>query len=328
MKLCCLWLWLVALNGWALERYDFSQPAMGTVFRLSLYAPDAVSAEKAQIAAFARVKEIEHCASDYEPESELSILCRNSGSQKISADMRQLLTLGQQFAQQTSGAFDVTSGHLSQLWRRSKRRHTLPDDAHLQRALSLTGWQRVKLNEQGVSLEHGTQLDLGGLAKGYAADAALLVLKEHGIVSAAVAASGDIAIGAAPPDSKGWPVFLRAFETEVGQDKQIKLLLHDCGVSTSGDLFQFIEISGQRYSHIINPKVGLGLTQRIACSVVAPNAATSDALATAMCVLGHTAGKEVLAKHYSGTCQARWVELIATDKIVERSFGPTLVVED
>jgi FAD:protein FMN transferase len=326
MRLLCLCLCLLALKAWALERYDFSQPAMGTVFRLSFYAADSGTAQRAQLAALTRVKEIEQCASDYAPESELTLLCRNSGAQEVSADMQQLLSKSLILAQQTGGAFDVTSGHLSQLWRRSKRRFALPDAEHLQRALSLTSWERITLNQDGVRLEPGTQLDLGGIAKGYAADAAMRVLKEHGISSAVVAASGDLAIGAAPPDSKGWPVSLRAFAAEESEDSTLRLLLHDCGVSTSGDVHQYVEIAGKRYSHIIDPKVGLGLTRRVACSVIAKDATTSDALATAMCVLGYEAGKAVLKAHYANS-QARWVEVGDGGKVVEHSFGPSLAVE-
>jgi thiamine biosynthesis lipoprotein len=72
--------------------------------------------------------------------------------------------------------------------------------------------------------------------------------------------------------------------------------LKNCAVSTSGDLYQFTEIDGVRYSHIVSPKTGLGLTVRVACSVIAPDCTTSDALATAMCVMGREKGMAVAAK--------------------------------
>jgi FAD:protein FMN transferase len=286
------------------QRMEFTHAAMGTQFRISLYAADSAAAERAVQAAWARVAEIEQVASDYLPETELCQLCLSTQPRDVSADMRALLIHGQTFALHTHGAFDITAGHLTQLWRRSKRRMELPSSQHLQRALSLTGWQRIHLAEQ-VQLQPQTQLDMGGLAKGYAADAALKVLKNHGLACAVVAASGDLALGAAPPGQVGWEVYLRTFEKEEQADQRLRLELQHCGVSTSGDLHQFIQLAGQRYSHIIDPKTGLGLTQRIACSVIAPDATTSDALATALCVLGVEQGGKVLQKHYPRAA-ARW----------------------
>lgn len=297
------------------QRMDFSHPAMGTQFRITLYAEDTAQAETAVKAAWTRVDEIERVASDYLPESELCQLCLARGPRSVSADMRALLTHALDFAQKTEGAFDVTTGHLTQLWRRSKRRMELPTEAHLHRALSLTGWQRVTLAEQ-VQLQPETQLDMGGLAKGYSADAALQVLKKHGLPCAVVAASGDLAIGTAPQGSAGWEVRLRTFEKEEQADTWLRMELQDCGVSTSGDLHQFVELAGQRYSHIIHPKTGLGLTHRIACSVIAESATRSDALATAMCVLGVEKGRRVLLQHYPKV-KARWA---TPDQVVKHGL--------
>ena len=89
---------------------------------------------------------------------------------------------------------------------------------------------------------------------------------------------------------------LRTF-TRPGEDDELRVLtLSDCAVSTSGDLYQFLEIDGVRYSHIVSPVTGHGLIERIACSVIAADSTTSDALATAMCVLGPERGQALAAK--------------------------------
>ena len=113
------------------------------------------------------------------------------------------------------------------------------------------------------------KLDLGGIAKGYAADQALAVLKSQGVVSALVDASGDLAIGAAPPGQQGWKIGIAPLEA--GSPPSRFLMLAECGVATSGDAWQFVEIDGHRYSHIIDPHTGIGLTTRSSVTVIAPD---------------------------------------------------------
>jgi thiamine biosynthesis lipoprotein len=128
------------------------------------------------------------------------------------------------------------------------------------------------------------RLDLGGIGKGFAADEALKILKGRGIARALVAASGDIAIGDPPPAEPGWKVGITTIDVRTN-DSQHVLLLHNCGISTSGDTEQFIEINGIRYSHIVDPATCLGLTNRIQDSIIAPNATTTDGLDTALSVM-------------------------------------------
>lgn len=280
--------WAAAPGKEPPAHYEFSRPQMGTVFKIELYADSPASAEKAAEAAFARVAALNQICSDYLPDSELIQLCRK-GTMAVSQDLFRVLSAAQDISQRTEGAFDVTVGHMTNLWRRSKRKGTLPTAEQLAHARALTGWQKITLDRpsQRVTLaQPGMQLDLGGIAKGFAADEALAVLKQHGLSCAVVAASGDLAIGDPPPGKSGWDVGLRTFEAAEATDRQVHLRLSNCGVSTSGDLHQFVEIAGVRYSHIVDPATGLGLTRRIACTVIAPNAMTSDGTDNAVCVLG------------------------------------------
>lgn len=300
-----------------LKRFSFQRPEMGTVFKIDLFAKDEATATAAAEAAFDRVVALNRICSDYLPDSELIHLCQ-TGSMKVSDDLFKVLSISRTIAKQTGGAFDPTIGHLTNLWRRSKRKGILPTDAQLTKARALTKWSYLMLDDKTkmVTLAMpGMQLDLGGIAKGFAADEALAVLKLHDITRAVVSASGDLAIGDSPPGETGWEVSLRTFEAAEAQDRQIKLRLANCGVSTSGDLHQWIEIDGVRYSHIIHPATGLGLTQRIACTVIAPNATTSDALATTMCVLGIERGQAVLPQFEKTS--VRFVDLDAQGKVRE-----------
>jgi thiamine biosynthesis lipoprotein len=129
------------------------------------------------------------------------------------------------------------------------------------------------------------RLDLGGIAKGYALDQLLRVLEDHGVSSALVDGGGDVAVSAPPPGTRGWRVEL--FAVTSGDDSgRTALVLAHAAVATSGDLARSVQIGAIRYSHIVDPRTGLGLTTRTGASVVARDGMTADAFATAASVLG------------------------------------------
>ena len=131
------------------------------------------------------------------------------------------------------------------------------------------------------------QLDLGGIAKGYAADQALAVLRSHGLPRALVAASGDIAVGDPPPGKRNWRVAVGKLDATNGEPARI-LYLNNAAVSTSGDAEQFVEIGGRRYSHIVDPRTGVGLTERLQVTVIGRQATDTDSF----CHDGQRAGVE------------------------------------
>jgi thiamine biosynthesis lipoprotein len=230
----------------ALSRYSFTQPHMGTRFQIIVYTPDKDKAEKATKAAFARIAALNATMSDYDKTSELMRLCAKAGGPPVpvSADLFFVLSRAQKVSRQSDGAFDVTVGPIVRLWRKARRQKKLPDSEKLKEARALVGWRNVRLDEKKRTVEllkAGMQLDLGGIAKGYAADEALAVLKKHGIASALVAAGGDIAVSAAPPGADGWKITIAPLP---GEKDSGRLILHDAAVSTSGDAEQLVEIDG------------------------------------------------------------------------------------
>jgi thiamine biosynthesis lipoprotein len=240
--------------------------------------------------------------SDYKPTSELMQLCARAGGPPVavSEDLFRVLAAAQDLAERSDGAFDVTVGPVVRLWRRARRRHELPDPDRLAKALELVGCQKLRLDPKARTAElmkPGMLLDLGGIAKGYAADEALATLKRYGIESALVAGGGDIAVGSAPPGKAGWRIAIASLEPPGIANPKSKiqnLLLRDAAVSTSGDAEQHVEIGGVRYSHIVDPKTGMALTGRSSVTIVAPNCTTSDGLATAVSVLGPERGLELV----------------------------------
>lgn len=285
--------WATSVCGLAAEppltRFEFSQPHMGTRFKIILYAPDAAVAARAADKAFERIARLDDTMSDYRSGSELMSLCHKAGGPPVavSEDLFRVLSHSQELAKQTGGAFDITAGPVIHLWRRARRRHELPDKRELARALRLVGYKLLRLNAKARTarlMKSGMILDLGGIAKGYAADEALKVLARHGITRALVAAGGDIAVGAPPPGEPGWRIGIAPLESPEEPPTRF-LLLHDVGVSTAGDAEQHVEIGGRRYSHIIDPRTGRALEGRSSVTVVAPNATSSDSLATAFSVM-------------------------------------------
>jgi thiamine biosynthesis lipoprotein len=298
---------LFSLQGHAQQRFDFESVQMATKFRLRLHAENRETAEKAAEDAFAHVAALTAVFSDYEPYSELSRLNATKPNVPFQAspELVEIITRSLEISQLTDGAFDITCGHLTRLWRSMKNRKQLPPPERLAAAKAAMDWHAVKVDAQASTItltKPGMLLDLGGIAKGYAADSVLKRLRErHHITRALVIAGGDIAIGDPPPGKEGWEIKLRTYIEPIGGGvaKLDTVLLKNTAVSTSGDLYQSITIEGKRYAHIISPKSGLGVTETVSCSVIARDGTTSDALATAMVVLGKEKGSEI-AKRIPG----------------------------
>ena len=258
---------------------------MGTIFAVTLYAPDDETAKGGFEAAFARAEEINQAASDYMAESDVTKFNAAPADEwiPVSQDLVKMVAYGLELADLTNGSYDPTLGTVTHLWRETREARVLPSPETLKEALAHTGWEKVQVDQKNNQLMKSdplVRIDLGGIGKGYAADEMLTALEQKGIRSALVAAGGDVRCGQAPPDKTGWTIGLKDQFGEVSQT----LTVTNCAVSTSGDLNQFVEIEGKRYSHIINPIIGLGLDQPIMATVVAPRGQMTDPLATAACV--------------------------------------------
>ena len=292
---------LGACAGPRATRFEYAAPAMGTRFRLVLYAPDRALADRAAAAAFARIAALDACLSDYAPTSELNTLCRRTDTEapleaEVSPDLARVLALAQGWAERTAGAFDVTVGPYSRLWRRARRRGVPPAAAALREASASVGYRRLAVDATDRRVRFaasGMRLDLGAIGKGYALDAALATLRRHGLKSVLIDGGGDVLVGAAPPGHDGWRVVVSPAETG-GPGEPVEtgtmLVLVDAAVATSGDRARFLEAGGRRYSHLLDPRTGAALERRLQVSVLARDGATADALASAVSVLGPEEG--------------------------------------
>ena len=293
--------WLVGL-GVALAppdpnhsiRYQFQQTQMAVPVKLVLYAPDNATANRAAERVFQRLAQLNAILTDYDPDSELRRLCDTAGEGKavpVSEELWRVLVHAQSLAERTEGAFDVTVGPVVRVWRLARQFHKMPPQELLDRMRTVVGYRFVRLvpEQRAVELRKpGMRLDLGGIAKGFALDEALKTLRNEGIVCAMVEAGGDIGLGAPPPGKPGWIIGLAPPERD--SPPALYLCLSGCFVATSGDLWQFVELGGKRYSHIVDPRTGIGLTDRITVTVVAPEGMAADGLSTAVSVLGPEKG--------------------------------------
>lgn len=278
----------------AMHRYEYTEPHMGTVCRLQLYASNHNTADRAAKAGFTRIQALNTILSDYQSDSELMKLCQSAGqgSQPVSPELFTILQASYTWGERSQGAFDVSIGPLIQLWRRARRTRELPSATAIRDAQALVGYRDILLNAptRSVTLpKPKMRLDLGGIAKGYVADEVQRVLHTHGITSACVAMGGDVCVSLRPPGTEGWVISIAPLDKH-GTEPVARLLLENQAVSTAGDMEQFVEIQGIRYSHIVDPKTGLGLVGRMSCTVVAPRGIDSDAADTAICIMGHEKG--------------------------------------
>ncbi len=277
-----------------LQRYRDERPGMGSTFEIVLYAPSEQAAREAFDAAYDRIAALNRIFSDYDAESEAGRLSRSApmaAPVTVSAEMARVLECAQQTGQRSEGVFDVTIGPLSRLWRRARAQKRLPTSARLQEALASTGWQHLRFDPVRRTVQltaPGMRLDFGGIAKGFANDEALAVLRDRGLPHALVNGGGDLALGAPPPDQPGWRIGIAPLQENA--PPSLRMHVSQCGVATSGDAFQSVEIDGRLYSHIVDPRTGLGLSHRSSVTVIARDGVTADALATAVSVLGPDRG--------------------------------------
>jgi len=283
-----------------LERYEATERHMGVVFNIVLYSESETKAKLGFEAAFDRIDQLDRTMSDYDSDSELSRLSNSSPTSepvKVSDDLWRVLVKSQDLSEKSDGAFDVTVGALTKLWRRARRQHELPSEERLKEAMRAVGYRHLSLDCGTKSVSLGIpnmRLDLGGIAKGYAADEALAALKTLGISRALVNASGDIALGDSPPGKPGWKIGIAPLNPDTTPSRFLEL--SNCAVATSGDAWQFVEVDGRRYSHIIDPRTGLGLMERSSVTIVAPTCTDADGLASAVSVLGPKAGVDFVDK--------------------------------
>ncbi len=276
-----------------LKKFVFEKAEMGVPFRITLFAESEAKAKDAAEAGFARVEALNRIFSDYEDDTELVRLSHTSGSgraMKVSDDLWAVLARAQMLAARTNGAFDVTCGPLTGMWRNARRKHELPSPERVAAMTTRVGWRKMRLDEKARTVEllaPGMRLDVGSIGKGYAADEALKVVRAKGCPSAMVAGSGDISAGDPPPGRNGWRIEVVGLDLDdaTSAPPPVVIEIANAAIATSGDRTQRLDANGRRLSHILDPRTGQPLTDHALVSVVATDGLTAG-ISTACSVIG------------------------------------------
>ena len=289
---------------WAADlpvRYEASHHAMGTVFTVVAYGRDARSLAQVANQAFEEIDRLDAQMSDYRPQSELAGINRAAARQAVVVEPRlfQLIRDSLGYSDETGGAFDITVGPLMKAWGFFRGQGCLPSRGELRQVLRRVGYTHVKLDQGQRTIRfdvEGVELDLGGIAKGYAVDEAVEILRSNGVTCALVSSgtSSLYALGA-PPEERGWKVTLRdPYQAEKVGDI---VYLKDYSLSASGSYEKFFKLDGRTYCHLLDPREGQPVENMLATAVLAPRAVQSDAVSTAFFVLGVEGSRKYLATH-------------------------------
>src|SRR5262249_39921716 len=250
--------------GWVMahqmQRYEDSRVSMGCVYTIAVYGHDLARLREAVAAALDEVDRIDRLMSNYKNDSELSRVNREAAKAPVKVDHELFDFIAEclRYSRESEGAFDITVGPLMKAWGFFRGEGRLPSEAELGEALSRVGYRHIILNHQEKTIRfdrEGVELDLGGIAKGYAVDRAIGVLKQHKIETALVNACGSTIYGlGTPPGRIAWRLKL---QDPIDRRKvAMQVRLKNQALSVSGSYEKFFEIDGVRYSHIMDPRIG------------------------------------------------------------------------
>jgi FAD:protein FMN transferase len=282
-------------------RYEATHEAMGTVFMVAAYGPDAAYLAEVVNQVFEEIDSLDRQMSNYKPESELSVINRQAASGDVIVEPAffSLLQDSLRYSAETGGAFDITVGPLMKEWGFFRGHGRVPSQAEIAKVLERVGYKHVKLDSARRTIrfdESGVEIDLGGIAKGYAVDRAVEILRSNHL-EAALVSSGTSSIYAlgSPPGQRGWKVTLRdPFDAHKVGDT---IHLQNYSLSTSGSYEKFFKVGGKTYCHIMNPHTGWPVDGMLSTAVMASSTLKSEALSKPFFIWGAERSRPYLRAH-------------------------------
>ena len=281
---------------------------MGTTYTIRFHTRTAVDAEKVEKGIKNRLELVNNLMSNWVADSDISRFNAREGLEPVTISEHTARVIRQAMAlsNRTEGAFDPTVSPLIELWGFGTRepRREAPSDDEIRTALARCGMTQLRLDENLLTRRvSGLTLNLSAIAKGYAIDLVADYLTEQGITDFMVDVGGDMRVKGANPEGVAWRIGIEKPEYE-GQTTLFRVAsLRNVALATSGDYRNFFEVDGVVYSHVIDPRNGWPVKTGVAsASVIAPNCATADALATTLMVLSAEAGLELVESMESVEC--------------------------
>ncbi len=259
-----------------------------TICNVNLYED---SSEELYAEIFSRLRQIESTFNNYSPFSEISRVNENAAEREVavSEDFFVVLKTALDFCEISGGAFDITVGPLVKLWNVTVENPRVPAEEDFERVMSLIGYKNVILskNEGAPTVrfaKKGVQLDLGAIAKGFAADEVEKILREKKVRRAVISLGGNVYVHGKKSSSEKWSVGIR---NPFGEGNAATLFAENNSVVTSGGYERFFEKDGELYSHILNPATGFPVrTDIVSVTIICPNSMAADALSTSIFVCG------------------------------------------
>lgn len=273
---------------------------MDTLVTITVASGSKDKAEKAIDKAFLEIEKLEKLSNFFSPDSEITRINKSAGISevKVSSDILDLLNKALYVSENTGGAFDVTIGPLISLYDFHENIH--PEQSAIKKNIALVNYKGLLIDRDKSTVflrKNGMLVDPGGIAKGYAADRVVDVLKQNGISSGIVAVAGDIKTFGHKPDGRPWKIGIRHPRAKDGEDDIMATIeLSDMAISTSGDYERFFVSEGIRYHHLLSPKTGHPVRECRSVTVITKEGASADAFATGVFVLGPEEGMKVLKK--------------------------------
>ena len=274
--------------------------SMACAYSIVAYGQDATTLPQIVEAAFDEVDRIDRLMSHYRPDSPLSRLNREAARAPVEVEPELFAFIAEclRYSRESEGAFDVTVGPLMKAWGFFQGDGRVPDDSEVAELRGRIGFAHVVLDGPHRTVrfdQAGVELDLGGIAKGYAVDRAVDVLRRRGVSAALVSAGGSTIFGlGAPPGHRAWDVKVE----DPLDPRRVALTVHlkDRALSVSGSAFKSFEKHGIRYSHVMDPRTARPVPRRLGVAVLAPTGTAGDALDDAFFVLGPRGSKGYLKR--------------------------------
>lgn len=290
-----------SFGSWfAPKPYKETQFLMDTIIEITAYGPKAEPAVKA---AFAEFKRLHILTNNFDPDSQVSKVNQLAGQEKVKVDpdVFAMIKRSNELSDQLDGVFDVTIGPLVELWGIGRKGELVPTQAEIDRLLPLVNYHLMELDPAAETVylpKKGMLIDLGGIAKGYATDKAIEILKAQGVTSALVNAGGDVRVIGKRPDGNPWRIGVQHPRKEAGVIAKMAMTDWDT-LETSGDYQRYIVVGGVQYSHIIDPRTGRQPRGLASVTMVINSSTDGDIFSTALFVLGPERSLEAL-KQFPG----------------------------
>jgi thiamine biosynthesis lipoprotein len=271
---------------------------MGNRFVITVASADSVKAESLIDDAVVEIQRIESLLTTFSENSQTNQINQNAGIQavKVESEVFELIVRAKRISELTDGAFDLSYGSLDKrFWNFDKTMAQLPDAQSAKEKVKLINYKNIILDKTLGTVflkEKGMRIGFGGIGKGYAADKAAQLLRNKGVTSGIVNASGDLITWGNQPNGNPWTISLA--HPDLPTEAFSKLNISNLAVATSGNYEKFVMIDGKKYSHTINPKTGYPISGIKSVSIICPIAELADALATPVTIMGVEAGLNLI----------------------------------